>query len=86
MIVLGVQENVRVGNAVRPGLPIGELLLMALAAAATHFLHVVGTEAHVFGDFAAQMVDQPTDVFQMQAGIEREHVAVTTRTRHVTVG
>src|SRR5208337_2588710 len=75
-VVLLVEENALVGDAVRAVLPLRGFLLMAFPAAADHSVDVQSAQADGIAVSAANVLDQTAGVPQVEAGIEGEDFAV----------
>jgi hypothetical protein len=75
-IVLLIEENALVCDAVRAVLPLRSFLLMAFLAAADHGVDVPIAQADGIAVSAANMLDEAAGVPQMEAGIEGKNFAV----------
>ena len=75
-VVLRIEENGFVGDAVRAVLPLRGFLLMAFLAAADHGVDVQIAEADGIAVSAANVLDEAAGVSQVEAGIESEYLAV----------
>ena len=77
VVVLGIEEKSFVGDAVRAVLPLGGFLLMAFLAATNHNVNVQRAEADGIVISAANVLNEATNVAQVETGIEGEDFAVT---------
>jgi hypothetical protein len=75
-VVLLIEENALVGDAVRAIPPLRGFLLMAFLAAADHGVDVQGSQADGIAVSAANVLDEAARISQVEAGIESENFAV----------
>jgi hypothetical protein len=69
LVVVFAQEDLRVGDAVRPRGPACVFFTMALGAALLDLEDVVPLEANLFGNFAPKMRGQLANVLEMKASV-----------------
>src|SRR4051812_26268658 len=86
LVVLFTEEDLRVTGAVRAGRPAGIFFAMALGAAFFDLENVIGFQAHLFWNFAAQMRDELAQVLRVKSGVESHDVAMAFRARDIAVG
>ena len=84
-VVLLIEENAFVGEAVRAIPPLRGFLLMALLAAADHGVDVQSAQADGIAVSAADVLDQAAGVPQMEAGIKSKNLAVARATSNGAV-
>src|SRR5208283_830126 len=84
-VVLLIEKNGFVGDAVRAILPLRGFLLMALLAAADHGIDVQSAQADGIAVSTADVLDQAAGVPQMEAGVEGENLAVASAARNGAV-
>ena len=77
VIVLGIEEDRFVGEAVRAVLPLSGFLLMALLAATDHDVDIHSAQANGVAISAANVLDETANIAQVEAGIEGENFTVT---------
>ncbi len=76
LVLRGVEEDVGISRAVATGAPRCELLLVTTLASRSHSEYVSVFEFRLLRGFAAQVRYHPTHVLQVEACVQREHIAM----------
>ncbi len=85
VVVLLIEENRFVGEAMRPVLPLSGFLLMAFLAAADHHVDIHSTQANGIAIRATNVLDEAADIAQVEARVKGENFAVTRAARNGAV-
>jgi hypothetical protein len=84
-VVLLVQEDFRVSDAVRAGRPFGIFLLVTIPASVVHLQSVPGFQPDVFGQIARDMAGQAANIAPMESRFQREHIPVAGRAWNISM-
>jgi hypothetical protein len=76
LIMVGVQKDVAVRRAVPARAPFGKFLLMTFLAPCHHLQHVFDLQQRPFRRFPTQVNKNAPHVVDVEAGLERKHVAM----------
>ena len=84
-IVFLVEKDFAVGDAMRAGLPVRELLAVAALLALHETRDVDGAQAHRGGESAADVLHQTPHIAQMKSRIEGDQSAVALAATHAAM-
>lgn len=86
VIVLGIEEYFLIRCVVQPGPPLCPLLLMAGFAAIGDAENVACAQSYLFRHVAAEVVEYPPHIVDVEPSFQREDVSVTIAAGDVAVG